>query len=289
MKYWSFILLLFLSITSCKESSKERITRLVNEWKDKKIHFPENIIFTRFVTDTVDYRIPESDYKILIYVDSIGCISCKLQLPKWKELISKMDSATGGQVPFLFFFQSKDEKELQYILKRDKFDHPICVDRDNQLNNLNHFPKDMTFQTFLLDKNNKVTVIGNPIHNSAVKDLYFKEVTGNDNPANKIIKTTAEVTNPVADLGSFPKSETQTAVFEIINTGDNPLVIIDITTTCGCAAYHFDKAPAVPGNILRVEVAMTPKDSGFFDETLTIRCNTAKPLKIKIKGNAEAK
>ena len=39
------------------------------------------------------------------------------------------------------------------------------------MNNLNKFPADITFQTFLLDKNNKVVVLGNPIHNIAVNDL----------------------------------------------------------------------------------------------------------------------
>jgi hypothetical protein len=93
--------------------------RLVQEWQGKEIRFPKEITFTRFVTDTVDYQIPTSDYKVLIYVDSIGCTSCKLQLPKWRKLIARVDSLTGGTVPFLFFFQSKDDKELRYILRRD--------------------------------------------------------------------------------------------------------------------------------------------------------------------------
>ena len=31
-----------------------------------------------------------SSYKILVYIDSIGCSSCKLQLNKWKEFINEI-------------------------------------------------------------------------------------------------------------------------------------------------------------------------------------------------------
>ena len=86
-------------------------------------------------------------------------------------------------------------KKYAILLKRDGFDRPICIDLDDRLNKLNKFPADMTFQTFLLDKNNKVTVLGNPVHNTAVKDLYLKQITGKDTPNKNIPKTTAEV-NP---------------------------------------------------------------------------------------------
>ena len=142
------ILTTLLSLcTSCRESDQERVARLVQEWQGKEIVFPEGLVFTRFVKDTVDYRIPESDYKVLVYVDSVGCTSCKLQLHKWKSFIAHVDSATGGNVPFLFFFQSKDDKELRYLLKRDNFNRPVCIDHANRMNAKNNFPQDMTFQT----------------------------------------------------------------------------------------------------------------------------------------------
>ncbi|CAK7012837.1 MAG: hypothetical protein PARBA_00531 [Parabacteroides sp.] len=286
MKQLLLIFSLLLLVSSCKENEKERITRLVNEWQGKEILFPKDITFTRFVTDTVDYQIPQSQYKVLIYIDSIGCTSCKLQLPKWKKLIEYVDSATNSQVPFLFFFQSKDDKELRYMLKIDKFDRPVCVDHRNKLNLLNKFPADIMFQTFLLDKDNKVIALGNPIHNSAVKDLYLKQLTGKENPV-KYIKTTAEAINNEIDFGNISKGTVKTNTFEIINTGNNPLVITDINTTCGCTTATYDKKPAKPGDTLRVEVTVTPKDTGFFDETVTIRCNTNRPVKVKIRGNIQ--
>lgn len=291
MKTLNLIILALLPVFfSCKNEKKEKekhIAQLVNEWQGKQIVFPENLIFTRYLTDTTDYRIPQSEYKVLVYVDSIGCTSCKLQLHKWKELIEYTDSVTQEKIPFLFFFHSKDYKEIRYLLKRDGFDRPVCIDMDDRLNKQNKFPADMTFQTFLLDKNNKVAALGNPVHNTAIKDLYLKQITGKDSPTKNMLKTTAEATQTEIDFGTFEKSEIKQTTFEIKNTGNNPLVIVDVSTTCGCTAATYDKRPAKPGETLRVGIKMTPKDTGFFDEVVTIKYNSInnQPVKGRIKGN----
>ncbi|MBU9005261.1 DUF1573 domain-containing protein, partial [Parabacteroides sp. MSK.9.14] len=118
-------------------------------------------------------------------------------------------------------------------------------------------------------------------------DLYLKQMTGKISPGRDRIKTTAKAINSEVDFGAFSKSEEKTAVFEIENTGDNPLVILDISTTCGCTTANYDKHPAKPGERLRIEVRMTPKDTGFFDEIVTLKCNTASPVKVKIRGQVQ--
>lgn len=291
MKILNLIILILLPISfSCKNEQKEKekqIAQLVNEWQGKEIKFPDNLIFTRYLTDTTDFQIPQSEYKVLVYVDSIGCTSCKLQLHKWKELIEYTDSVTQGKIPFLFFFHPKDYKEIRYLLKHDGFDRPTCIDMDDRLNKLNKFPADMTFQTFLLDKDNKVAILGNPVHNIAVKELYLKQITGKDNPNKNIPRTTAESIETEINFGTFEISEIKETIIEVKNTGDNPLVIVGVSTTCGCTAATYDKQPAKPGESLRVGIKMTPKDTGFFDEVITVKYNSMnnQPVKVKIKGN----
>lgn len=285
MKYLNLLLLATLLLSSsCKEDKKDKIAHLVTEWQGKEIIFPKEITFTQYVTDTIDYQIAASDYKVLVYVDSIGCIGCKLQLTRWKMLINHIDSITETKIPFLFFFYSKDYIEVRNLLKRDKFDLPVCIDKDDQLNKLNQFPADITFQTFLLNKDNKIVVIGNPVHNLAVKELYLKQITGVKPVSKKLVKTTVEVAHADINLGSFDKSETKKVVFILKNKGNNPLVILDASTTCGCAMPLFDKHPANQGDSLRITVEMIPKDSGFFSETITVKCNTEQTVKLVIKG-----
>jgi hypothetical protein len=166
-------LLLLLVLLSCRGDKKgEDIARLVTEWQGKEVILPKNLVFTVYAMDTVDYQIPESKYKVLIYVDSTDCTGCKLQLHKWKELMAYAQE----DIPFLFFFYPRDVDELYYLLETERFDWPVCVDRYDLLNQLNHFPADINFQTFLLDKDNKVVLIGNPVYDLDMRDKYIERI-----------------------------------------------------------------------------------------------------------------
>ena len=62
-------LLLFL-LLSCHDNNKEHMRFLVEKWQGKEIVFPEKPLFTQFVTDSINYQIPKSDYKVIMYIDS---------------------------------------------------------------------------------------------------------------------------------------------------------------------------------------------------------------------------
>lgn len=79
------------SFVSCKDAKINAIVSLLQKWDGKEILFPKSPIFTIKGKDTILYPILD-EYKILTYVDSIGCISCKLKLPQWKEFMALVDS-----------------------------------------------------------------------------------------------------------------------------------------------------------------------------------------------------
>ena len=228
--------------------------------------------FTRFVTESVDYRIPDAEYKVLVYVDSVGCTSCKLQLPKWQELIAHVDSATNGNIPFIFVFQSKDDRELRYILKRDNFDRPVCIDRNNRFDELNQFPQDITFQTFLLDKDNKVKVIGNPVHNLAVRDLYLKQITGIQYQE-ALPKTTLETEQAEYDLGTVKEGTTKKQAVTVRNTGTSVFKLKGFTTSCDCTEATCDWKELQPGESGTVTVSYEAEQPGDFYRTVEIYGN----------------
>lgn len=75
-------------VYSCKESATDRISHLINEWGNKEIVYPARIYFTVYGQDTIpSYLVPNSEYSILTYVNTVDCISCKLQLPGWLSFI----------------------------------------------------------------------------------------------------------------------------------------------------------------------------------------------------------
>ena len=272
MKKLLYISLLLSLLTACKENNKEKFALLVQEWQGKEIVFPQDMAFTRFVTEPVDYRIPDAEYKVLVYVDSVGCTSCKLQLPKWQELIAHVDSATNGNVPFIFVFQSKDDRELRYILKCDNFDRPVCIDRNNRFNSSNRFPQDITFQTFLLDKDNKVKVIGNPVHNLAVRDLYLKQITGMQYQE-ALPKTTLETDKAEYDLGTVKEGTTKKQTVTVRNTGTSVFKLKGFTTSCDCTEAPCDWKELQPGESGTVTVSYEAEQPGDFYRTVEIYGN----------------
>jgi hypothetical protein len=165
----------------CKKNKRmDDARKIVSEWTGKLIRFPDGIpcVATGEKADCVPLSAPS--YKILMYVDSVGCISCKLQLPYWNTVLAEVDSLYPGKVDFLFFFQPKDERELIRLLKRDDFRHPVFLDRENRLDRMNHFPSPMEYRCFLLDRENRVALIGNPALNPKVWDLYRRQISGEE-------------------------------------------------------------------------------------------------------------
>ena len=272
MKQQLYILFLLFLLTVCQENKKEQFAPLVQEWQGKEIVFPQDMAFTRFVTEPMEYQIPDAEYKVLIYVDSVGCTSCKLQLPKWKELIAHVDSATNGNIPFIFVFQSKDDKELRYILKRDNFARPVCIDRDSRLDKLNKFPQDITFQTFLLDKDNKVKVIGNPVHNLAVRDLYLKQITGIQYQE-ALPKTTLETERAEYDLGTVREGTTKKQTVTVRNTGTSVFKLKGFTTSCDCTEAIADWKVLQPEESGTITVSYEAEQPGDFYRTVEIYGN----------------
>lgn len=266
----SFICLLFFAM-SCQKNDRAKVESLVKEWNNKEIRFPENPVFMRYVTDTVPYKIPKTDYKVVVFVDSVGCISCKLQLPKWKEFIHEVDSLSDGNVPFVFFFQTKDVRELRYILRRDNFPYPVCIDTEDSFYKLNRFPGEMMFQTFLVDSENRVKVIGNPIHNLSVKDLYLKEIAGIE--AVSLPVTTIQADSAEYHYGVVGENMTASRKIILKNTGKEVFHIKGTTTSCDCMTVEYDWDEIPPGGKAAMTVEYKAEEPGDFWRTITIYGN----------------
>ena len=274
-------------LASCKESREEAMLRLVGEWNGKEIKFPVRSVFTVQGKDTVDFEFRHADYKVVTYIDSVGCTSCKLQLPRWKELLAEVDSLMEGSVPFLFYFHPKDMKELRYLTRRDRLTYPVCFDEKDEFKRLNRFPKEMMLQTFLLDKDNKVLAIGNPVLNPKVKELYVSLITGRKENRSQENVTQVSVNQSVVDFGQFPMSEQKTHRFGLTNTGNNLLVVQDVVTSCSCTKVEYSTEPVRPGETLEVKVSYEAEEAGRFNKTVTVYCNAeTSPLRLTIKGES---
>jgi len=281
-------MVVLLGLFSCKKDERRsEAEKIVSEWIGKEIKFPSGYECSLLGKDTsLCVDLLNREYKILLYVDSMGCTDCKLRLYNWKQLIAESDSLFSNQLGFLLFFHPKDKKELQFLFKRDHFDYPVFIDNTNQIYSLNNFPDNRTYQCFLLDKDNKVVMIGNPAINPSIWELYKEQISGNPNSKNEIV-TTVELDRTVYDYGDIKIGTPNDAVFTITNTGNHPLSIQQIITSCGCTAVEWGKQPIKPGKATDIKVEMKPEEPGYFRKTIDVYCNIEKSvIKLIISGNA---
>lgn len=282
-----YLLLTISCFYSCKDR-RDDITQLVNKWEDKEIVFPAHSIFTVQGRDTVSFSFSDANYKIVSYIDSVGCTGCKLHLPRWRRFMYEVDTLMNASVPFVFYFHPKNIEDLRYIIRRDTFTHPVCLDVSDKFNILNHFPSERAFQTFLLNKKNKIIAIGNPILNPKVKELYLKILAGNISKTTTTSMTEVALDNLKLDFGSFMHSEIQERSFVLTNIGEVPLIIQDIITSCGCMKTKYVKKPIPPGEKLEITVIYEAEQAEYFSKTIAIHCNLkSSPIILRIVGNSE--
>ena len=91
------------------------------------------------------------------------------------------------------------------------------------------------------------------------------------------------------DYGTIEKSSNGVRVFEFTNTGNAPLVITDVKSSCGCTIPKKPEKPIMPGENGVIEVKYDTKRVGPIRKTVTVYSNATEPIKaLKIKGVVEA-
>lgn len=79
--YISLSVILFIS---CGNKDREILVKLMQEWKGREILYPNDMHFFMQGRDTLNAD-SICMYKIITYIDSIGCMSCKLGLSQWQD------------------------------------------------------------------------------------------------------------------------------------------------------------------------------------------------------------
>lgn len=87
------------------------------------------------------------------------------------------------------------------------------------------------------------------------------------------------------DFGQIPQGKPVFHVFEVKNTGSQPLVISNIQTSCGCTTPEWSRDPIAPGATSTIKVGYNAASGGFFEKYITILYNDNQSKQVKITGN----
>lgn len=88
------------------------------------------------------------------------------------------------------------------------------------------------------------------------------------------------------DYGTILKDSNGNRVFNFKNTGDVPLLITNVKTSCGCTVPSYSKEPILPGETGEIKINYDTTKLGAFTKSITVSSNTQSGTTIlKIKGN----
>ncbi|MDO5526094.1 MAG: hypothetical protein Q4F85_08435 [Prevotella sp.] len=175
---WGFIAILFILCACNKnEQYKERILKMkskpINVTKEKM-----KLVYCNIKDSTNLYGGDKTDSLLwIVYADSFVCSSCKLsELQYWNEFIHKARKKCNS-IDFCFIFSPREEDRdiFMFTAKSLKLASLIYLDtlRTFPQNNP-QIPKDQRFHTFLLDKNKNVILVGDPVKNEKINNIFWK-------------------------------------------------------------------------------------------------------------------
>ncbi len=94
-----------------------------------------------------------------------------------------------------------------------------------------------------------------------------------------------EFKTDVIDYGTIEKGSDGVRIFEFTNTGNAPLIISNVKSTCGCTVPKKPKGPILPGETGEIEVKYDTKRVNPIRKTITVTSNAETPtVALKIKG-----
>ena len=94
-----------------------------------------------------------------------------------------------------------------------------------------------------------------------------------------------EFKTDVIDYGTIEKGANGVRVFEFTNTGNAPLIISNVKSTCGCTVPKKPKGPIMPGETGEISVKYDTNRVNPIRKTITVTSNADTPtVALKIKG-----
>lgn len=116
---------------------------------------------------------------------------------------------------------------------------------------------------------------------------HAKEIAAEEKAERELMNnvTTFTFDKEFHDFGEIATGSENTCKFKITNTGDKPLVIVNVGASCGCTTPKKPEKPIPPGKSDILEVGFKPTGPGPAEKTVTVQANTEPRVStVKIKA-----
>lgn len=162
-------IMILLLLSAC--DNKSIIVNQLEEMMKHKVSIP----YEKFVKVSNKKQECDNikDFRILVYVDSLECSPCAIKsFIKWEEYLLSFSNLTAT---FIIETKPSQVKTFETIYHANSIENTIYLDTCHAfiLQN-NYMPSNAIYHTLLLNNEDSILLVGNPIVSPQITDLYLK-------------------------------------------------------------------------------------------------------------------
>lgn len=174
------LLFLFLFLAhgciSPEKNAKKEIEREVRNCLGKQVLFPDSVYLIKHGTIvSVESNILFNEwYKIITFISG-DCEKCFENLKEWESYTESVRLIAEVNLIIVIVTTNMSAFEQTYLMKvPEKL--TVIVDSDMDIFRINKLPYNWELRTFLLDQQNRILVVGNPVTNIRINQLYKTQI-----------------------------------------------------------------------------------------------------------------
>lgn len=218
----------------------------------------------------------------LFYLDLDGCFFCAANLGGIEKFIASIKEKFD--VNCFVIIGSKPEF-ANTIIAQTRFPYKVFIDERNSFSKCNNIEfYDYKKNCYLIDNENKILWQGNPIRSrkdkkdviSFLSDLLSVELQD-------------IISNETIDLGTFNWQIAQSTTFSIHNTGNEPMLIDTLYTSCECTTAEIDKYSIEPTDSAIVSATIKAEKPAQFMREVYVGVRGKEQIVLSIEGEAVEK
>lgn len=165
----SFVFLSFL----CSCTNNDRVSKEIRELTGREIAFPDGYVSLSCHDSLSVDPLLEVDIKIVSYIDNLPCTSCGVKmLHAWIEEVKEIDP----EVAYVIVVQTQEKDVLFENIDSMHLLCPLMYYDTSVFGDMNELDVLARNKTFLLNKENKIVLVGEPFGNEKLTQLYRKTI-----------------------------------------------------------------------------------------------------------------
>lgn len=154
----------------------------MSKFVQSEIQIPDDLecVYNREVT--IINKDTLKPYKLIVYYDSLDCSSCRIS--HLMDLYPLYDMADTSNFSVITIFSPKKEnlEEVSFQIQILDPTIPVYIDRLGSFAQFNQgIPLDVKFHSFLVNNDDIVVLVGNPLYNENIAGLLNKIINNNSN------------------------------------------------------------------------------------------------------------